>query len=566
MKRLFALMLLFVFVLCSCNGEIADNSSDSKTSDISQNSNQESSGDVVSSENTSSSEIDDSSSNLDPDNDKEKPTNTLPYLIIGGIEVTIGNCNDVFDDGTVSVEYYNETQQFGNSYLITLNNAKIACDVLPDSPEMESVNGIICETDVRLKLIGENEIFCNYSAPDYIWYRGISYVGDDTASLTVIGDGSLDINLGNQENLSNVYGIEYDNFVLNENAIVNIKAIGGDALGVLAYGKKGISVNDNAALKVDVKSNDAITGLAVEVSDISVCGNGLLEIIDSKEDPYQNSIYESAPAIYVDENAKVILRGCDTVYYGNYFNIQSKKYLPKVYISDNPNADSMGRMPREAEIIYGEIIGLLDSKYVCIQSGSQEKYNLWVGGVNVTPENASDIFGDGSASFDGIYDLKLNNAEIKGAVAEVPFDKVEYGIYSCSRGFGLSIYLTGENTISCTDDDVYMSCGISTIDYLTIGLGGTLNVNTGEAGCSVGIVCDDYWQHGGDVKVVAKDSTIIHGASYGIFSFRQVNVVDGSLYAQCGESGFNGSISCTLIDADDAEVQRGENYTLITHN
>ncbi len=565
MRKILALMLVLTFVLCSCQGEITDNSSDSKTSEVSQNISEEVSEDVTSSENTSSSEIDDSSAIIDPDDDDKKTENSLPCLIIGGVEVTVQNCNDVFGDGTVSVEYYDETELFGESYMIVFNNAKISCDVLPDSPEMESVNGIICELDIRLKLIGENEIYCNYSAPDYIWYRGISYVGDNSASLTVFGEGSLDINLGNEENHSNVYGIDYDDVIIKENATVNIKAIGGDALGVLTYGEKGISVNDNAALKVDVKSNDAITGIVVETFNISVVNNGLLEIIDSKVDPYQISVYENAPAIYVDGNAKVILRGHDTVYYGNYFNIQSKKYLPKVYISDNPNADSMGRMPQEAEIIYGEITGLLDSKYVCIQSGSQERYNLWVVGVNVTPENASDIFGDGSASFDGIYDLRLNNAEIKGAVVEVPFGKVEYGIYSCSRNFGLSIYLTGENTISCTGD-VYMSCGISTVDYLSIGLGGTLNVTTGEAGCSVGIVCDDYWQHGGDVTVVAKDSNIIHGASYGIFSFRQVNVVDGSLYAQCGESGFSGSISCTFIDSYDAEIQKGENYTLITHN
>ncbi len=242
MKKIIALTLVFIFVLCACNTEKGGNESSEGQKDISQNSSE------ASSEDSSSYEIYDSSVNDEsiPADDEEIQ---FPYLIIGGIEVTADNCNDVLGDGTVRVEWSDDF----DICFITLNNAKIKCDVLPDSPEMESVNGIICETDMELVLVGENEIYCNYSAPDYIWYRGISYVGKNGSSLTVSGEGSLDINLGGEDNLSSVYGIDYDKVIVEKNATVKIKAVGGITVGVTAD-KENIIISDNGSLTTDINS------------------------------------------------------------------------------------------------------------------------------------------------------------------------------------------------------------------------------------------------------------------------------------------------------------------------
>jgi len=563
MKKIFALIMSAALVLCGCNGDNADSSSAESNESIDQSNES-----VAQSNPSDSSEPMDESSAPNfsvPEEDEEKQ---LPRLIIGGIEVTADNRSDVFGDGTVKVEYSKDD----DTYFITLDNAKIECDVLPDSPEMESVNGIISDSHIQITLIGENEIIYEYSAPDYIWCRGITYTGDGMGSLTVTGTGSLDMNLGGKDNLSVVYGIDYKSVIIAENTTVDIKTVGGDAIGVSAW---EMSVGDGGALTVDVDSNAPILGVAMNVSDISVNG-GELEVIDRKDEPnksFSMSSFMFAPEIYVGGNGRITLRGHDTVFNGNYFRLSCGKYLPKVLVSDNFHADLMGRMPDEAEIIYGEIIGLAESKYISVQGGNNDRYNLWVGGVNVTTENASDIFDDGSVSFDGDCNLILNNAEITGGdVVELPYVSMEYAVYFGCRDSDLSLKLLGNNTVSCSSKDVGISCGISTQNTLTVSSDGEgkLTVNAGEGngmyGYSCGIQCGDYRQNSGEVNAFGEKANAPspYGASYGIYSYRNVNVSGGKLYAQCGNAEFCVPVECQKKEAPEAEIEEKENSISIS--
>ncbi len=558
MKKIFILILSAALVLCGCNGDNGDSSSAESNDSIDQSNES-----IAQSNPSDSSEPMEESSAPDfsvPDEDEE---NQLPRLIIGGINVTADNSDDVFGDGRVKVEYSKDD----DTYFITLNNAKIQCDVLPDSPEMESVNGIISDSHIQITLIGENEIIYEYSAPDYIWCRGVSYTGDGMGSLTVTGTGSLDMNLGGKDNLSVVYGIEYNHVIIEENTTVDIKAVGGDAIGVSAW---EMSVGEDGALMVDVDSYAPILGVAMEVSDISVNG-GILEVIDRKDEPNKTTSMSSfmfAPEIYVGGNGRITLRGHDTVFNGNYFRLSCGKYLPKVLVSDNFHADAMGRMPDEAEIIYGEIIGLAESKYVSVQGGNNDRYNLWVGGVNVTTKNASDIFGDGSVSFNDGCNLILNNAEITGgAVVELPYVSMEYAIFFGSCDFDLSLKLMGNNIISCHAKDVGISCGISTEGALAVSSDGegrlTVNANEGNGmyGYSCGIQCGDYRQNSGEVNAFGEKANAPspYGASYGIYSYQNVNVSGGKLYAQCGNAEFCVPVECQKIEAPEAEIDEREN-------
>lgn len=76
---------------------------------------------------------------------------------------------------------------------------------------------------------------------------------------------------------------------------------------------------------------------------------------------------------------------------------------------------------------------------------AEESYNLWVGGVQVTSANASDVLGDGTVSYDAATStLILNGANI---VSELPSDAHE-GVYATDIP-GFRIVVTGNSTISC---------------------------------------------------------------------------------------------------------------------
>ena len=79
---------------------------------------------------------------------------------------------------------------------------------------------------------------------------------------------------------------------------------------------------------------------------------------------------------------------------------------------------------------------------------ADEGYALYVGGVQVTNDNASDILGDGTASYDpASATLTLNNANLtEGALLPDPTAIECYG--------DLNIVLNGENTIDVRGKNV----------------------------------------------------------------------------------------------------------------
>ena len=94
---------------------------------------------------------------------------------------------------------------------------------------------------------------------------------------------------------------------------------------------------------------------------------------------------------------------------------------------------------------------------------------LYVGGTEVTEQNASDVFGDGTVSFDSTTNtLTLNNATITECFTEEFFGEDTYfGIYCEANEFNLQ--LVGENTI-------YLSEGIDNDSYYAVYSSGAMNV------------------------------------------------------------------------------------------
>ena len=94
---------------------------------------------------------------------------------------------------------------------------------------------------------------------------------------------------------------------------------------------------------------------------------------------------------------------------------------------------------------------------------------LFVGGVEVTEQNATDVFGDGTVSFDyATNTLTLNNATITECFTEEFFGEDTYfGIYCESNEVNLQ--LIGENTI-------YLSEGKDNDNYYAVYSSGAMNV------------------------------------------------------------------------------------------
>ena len=104
----------------------------------------------------------------------------------------------------------------------------------------------------------------------------------------------------------------------------------------------------------------------------------------------------------------------------------------------------------------------------------KEDYVLWVGGVQVTEENASDVLGDGTVSYDAANKiLTLQNADItEYHTVKIMQDDNYIGIYS--EVDGLTINLVGENTITTRHSDSDMPDGseVAIVSMKNINLSG----------------------------------------------------------------------------------------------
>lgn len=166
-------------------------------------------------------------------------------------------------------------------------------------------------------------------------------------------------------------------------------------------------------------------------------------------------------------------------------------------------------------------------------------YDLYVGEVTVTSSNATDVLGDGTVSFDADSNtLTLNNASIEGYSKEL----LGTGIFA--YGMNLTIELVGNNTITVADAQNEYNDGINVIDgSLCIkGIdGGSLSVNVGDATESVyGIfVTPNMHYEDAYFNVTDADITVSCGDSLyttGIYSNAPLSVSGGSLNVTTGSA------------------------------
>ncbi|MGN0328528.1 MAG: hypothetical protein ACI4D4_06070 [Lachnospira sp.] len=146
------------------------------------------------------------------------------------------------------------------------------------------------------------------------------------------------------------------------------------------------------------------------------------------------------------------------------------------------------------------------------------EYALWVGGVEVTSDNASNITGigiTGTVSYDAdTKTLTLNNATITGVhIGDyLSSDQGSAGIYAGNAfGSGLTINLIGENTVTGQSQSVTScpsSCGIYSYRKLKFTGSGKLNVSSADSSlCSAAIYSNYDVEVGDQCTITATSGT-----------------------------------------------------------
>ena len=124
---------------------------------------------------------------------------------------------------------------------------------------------------------------------------------------------------------------------------------------------------------------------------------------------------------------------------------------------------------------------------VGIPASAAQSEDLYVAGVKVTEQNAADVLGDGTVSYDAqTKTLTLNNATITDYMTEeINGEDAYYGIYSTVDG--LTINLVGENKMAIKDyKENDTASAIYSTKPLTISGEGSIDIK-----CWSGVTCMD---------------------------------------------------------------------------
>ena len=189
----------------------------------------------------------------------------------------------------------------------------------------------------------------------------------------------------------------------------------------------------------------------------------------------------------------------------------------------------------------------------------KEFYPLWVGGTQVTSENAGNIDGENKASYNPeTKTLTLNNYSYTGA---------GYTNAAIRAKQTLTIELKGNNTLTHTPTE-YLSFGIFVDEAdLTITGSGTLTVNAGDALLN----SEGIWVYGsGYTLTIDRDATVKASGGNSAQSIgagaQESVVVHGTLEATAGSGnssyGVEADSGILLIDPDGFVTAKGQTRAL----
>ena len=176
--------------------------------------------------------------------------------------------------------------------------------------------------------------------------------------------------------------------------------------------------------------------------------------------------------------------------------------------------------------------------YKKVEFPSPDKYDLWVGGEQVTSRNLS---GEGWSYDPSTGTLTLNSFNYSG-IGHLDDNNNCSPIYS-DVADGLTLDLKGTSTVEEKgDDSTWLALGVYSKGALTVTGNGTINA-TSSGGChNIGIYSTgDIVIDGGTVNAVAGDVTEYDYNSYGIYSNDSITINGGTVKGTGGAApGYSG--------------------------
>ncbi|WP_026524090.1 Ig-like domain-containing protein [Butyrivibrio sp. MB2005] len=179
---------------------------------------------------------------------------------------------------------------------------------------------------------------------------------------------------------------------------------------------------------------------------------------------------------------------------------------------------------------------------------ASDYYNLWVGETQVSSDNAGNILGNGTAS----YNPDTNTLTLEGSNITSSYSKNgnTYGIYSELD----SLTVSGYGSISSiTNSSIGIGSNQNNATLTVNGTGTGINISTVACG-----ICTNYQSETLNLKgKITTEAT--GGSSRGIFSAGTVNIVDGTLFAK-GSWG----IETGFFSDGSKDINIGANVTKVT--
>lgn len=437
-------------------------------------------------------------------------------LWVGDVQVTSANASDVLGDGTVSFDPKYDT--------LTLNNAKIKGAVVNGE-----VAGIYASAmDLSLELIGSNSITC--ADTTLMYSNGICMYGN---SLSVQGDGSLDILVGNADYAMGIY---LEGYMLVSGGTLNISvpSANQETLGILS--QYSLYIYDGS---VTATVGDAsVASAAVFSPDIYVGGGSLVARSTATSPLYAIGI--DVP--YDDVNEIPSSFGVDGGYVSASVAV-ANDYSAAIQLTDGAiylgaSCEMTGATESYYEGMFRAVQASLSTPVEIVNYG----YDVWVGGTLVTKYNCKDVLGDSTVSFDpDTNTLTLNNAAIHNA--EVQFE--DAGIWA--SGVDLNIVLKGESSITgIGDPEIMYSNGICIYGgKLNISGDGILNIASGTAMNTYGIyTVEDVTVNGCTINVTGN---VASKFSLGILTMSDVYINDSTLNAVASVSPDCSAVECNNL-------------------
>lgn len=569
MKRIGIILLVFILLLCGCQGAPSGESSKVGEDEASE---------TVSTPAESVQESEsptDTSNTSEPEESGGEPNEDVePYLVIGGVFVTEENAQDVFGDGKVRVEFDPE----GYDISVYLKNADIKAMLDPESPEPEALYGIYSNKSLIIYLDGDNSIAIDI--PDIDWVHCFGIRTDSDAAVQTEGNGSLNIHTNGNGTACEIVGIETGQLCVHCKSLdIDIKG-NSEVIGI--YSSRGVNAGHHDLLpKITVNAESASedeTAFGIFTSEIAA-SHGAINIRGFSSAPEQvymgvsNSSYKiafsEAPKIHADHGGEVILRGNASVCYGNYFYVdemffgleESYYSTQQVFVSDS----SDGKNAYTAEIIHDECPEAFKKPYIKITEGPKDDYGVWICGKRITADNAQDVFGDGTVKYDfQSSTLTLDNALLSGGgFVDNHFSNSETVIFAADS---LNVILLGNSKLSCTSGKASYSCALSVDGILRISGDGSVDLRSGTVSgiysTSAAIHCNGYWQEGGKVTAIAASASenSAEAGSYGmIMNWDYFDFYGGELYAECADSEYSYPL---LQKCAELNFERYENATV----